>query len=112
MYPRIGELRHRVSFERMSRASDGQGGSVITWNQLQTCWAKIESSLGREEQFAQNLRDTKELKITTRNTLDFEINKAMDRIEFNGRHFQIKSIEYVDERKFWIRFKVQEGVAS
>lgn len=112
MAVRIGELRHRIKFERLSRAGDGQGGSIITWNCLHTCWAKIESSLGREEQFAEKLRDTKELKITIRNTLDFEINKAMDRIEFEGRYFQIKSVENVDERKFWIRLKVEEGVAS
>jgi SPP1 family predicted phage head-tail adaptor len=109
---KIGELRHRIKFQRLSRTSDGQGGALITWNDLQTCWAKIESSLGDESQFAEKLRDTKHFKITIRNTLDFEIQKAMDRIEYEGRYFQIKSIENVDERKFWIMLKVEEGVAS
>jgi len=109
---RIGELRHRITFERLSRASDGQGGFEIHWVELQSCWAKIENKGARERVFAEKIEENRIFLITIRNTLDHEIEMSMDRIKFGDRFFQIKGIEYVDERRFWIQLTCAEGVAS
>jgi len=109
---RIGELRHRVTFERMERAFDGQGGFQIQWVALQSCWAKIENKGATERVFGEKIEENRIFLITIRNTLDHEIQMSMDRIKFGDRYFHIKGIQYADERKFWIQLTCAEGVAS
>ena len=109
---KVAELRHRVEFQSLASLPDGQGGSTLTWATYQECWAKLEPSSGGERVFAQKLQDDYDHTVTIRNTLDHVPQKAADRIKFGNRLFQIKSIQFLDERKWFIKIKVKEGVAS
>jgi SPP1 family predicted phage head-tail adaptor len=108
----IAELRHRIEFQRLQKTSDGQGGYEASYTVLQSCWAKIKATSAQERVYAQKLEDIYSHEIIIRNTLDHTPQIASDKIFFNNRYFQIKSIEHIDERKFWLRILVQEGVAS
>ena len=109
---KISELRHRIEFQNLSSNPDGQGGSTVAWTTYQSCWAKISETGSQERVFAQKLQDDYDHEIIVRNTLDHLPQKAADRIKFGDRFFQIKTVTFVDERKWWIKIKVKEGVAS
>lgn len=109
---KIADLRHRITLQKLTRAPDGQGGSIVSWTDIQSVWAKITPTSAQEKLFAAKLQDEYDHEIIIRNTLDYQINKAADRFIFGTRIFQIKSVQYVDERKWWVKIKVKEGVAT
>jgi SPP1 family predicted phage head-tail adaptor len=45
---RIGRLRHRLTLEAGSRANDGGGGTVSSWEPLAELWGAVEAATGRE----------------------------------------------------------------
>ena len=48
MRARIGRLRHRLTLEARSRADDGGGGAVSTWDELAELWGAVEAVTGKE----------------------------------------------------------------
>jgi len=38
---RIGDLRHRITLQSMTKVADGMGGWDVTWNPEMTVWASI-----------------------------------------------------------------------
>ena len=48
MRVRIGRLRHRLTLEASSRADDGGGGAVSTWEELAELWGAVEAAMGKE----------------------------------------------------------------
>jgi SPP1 family predicted phage head-tail adaptor len=109
---KIAELRHRIALERLQQTPDGQGGATLEWNLVQECWAKITPKSGAQRVFAQKLEDVYDHEIIIRNTLDHLPQKAADRIRYDDRLFHIHSVQYVDEREWWILIRAREGVAS
>jgi len=105
----IGNLRHRINFQELTLTADGQGGHTSTWTTVLTVWAKIERSGGAERLFSQRLEATYDHKIYIRNLSG--ITESM-RIEYEGRFFQLKSIEREEERRWWTKILAKEGVPS
>ena len=48
MRARIGRLRHRLTLEAASRADDGGGGAVSSWEEVAELWGAVEASTGKE----------------------------------------------------------------
>jgi len=48
MRARIGRLRYRLMLEASSRADDGGGGAVSTWEELAELWGAVEAATGKE----------------------------------------------------------------
>ena len=48
MRARIGRLRHRLTLEAASRANDGGGGTVCSWEALGELWGAVEAATGKE----------------------------------------------------------------
>ena len=46
--PGIGALRERLTLESPSRADDGGGGAVVTWNTVAELWAAVRPISGDE----------------------------------------------------------------
>jgi len=109
---KIQELRHRIDFQSLQKTADGQGGFTSAWVTYQSCWAKIKNASAVERVYGQKLEDNYTHEIIIRNTLDHAIQKASDRILFGTRIFQIDTIQFIDERKWWIKITAMEGVAS
>lgn len=51
-----GELRHRVTYQEASEASDSFGQLQPTWSDQWTAWARVRPLAGREAQVARQLR--------------------------------------------------------
>jgi SPP1 family predicted phage head-tail adaptor len=47
-FPRIGALRHRLTLQSPSRADDGGGGAVVTWQTVAELWAAVRPISGDE----------------------------------------------------------------
>jgi SPP1 family predicted phage head-tail adaptor len=93
----------------MNRVSDGQGGFEETWVDVIEVWAKIKPSSGKERYFANRIEPDTTHKIVIRWASG--LNESM-RILFEGRIFQIKSIDREDERRFFMYIDAEENVAS
>lgn len=105
---RAGRLRHRVTQQREQQTPDGGGGFELAWTNVATFWAAVEPMVGRESLEARQLEDTITHKIVCRGPRDI---KAADRILFDGRAFNVRSVKDIQERGHRIEIEADEGVA-
>lgn len=105
----IGNLRHRITFQNLILAPDGQGGSSESWADFATVWAELTPVTSKERLYAQRIEAIGTHRIVIR-YLD-GISPTM-RITFMGRVFQIKGIDKVDERRFWMKLDVEENTGT
>jgi SPP1 family predicted phage head-tail adaptor len=105
----IGKLRHRIRIEKLTLESDDQGGSIESWTEFKTVWAEIKNKPSYENYVSERIQAPNKFKITIRK-LD-GIKEDM-RIVFKTRIFQIKSIDAIDERLFWMTLDVEENEAG
>lgn len=61
-----GEMTERVVIQSETRTADGQGGFTITWSDVATVWAKVESVSGREASAAGQVEWTQRYRIWIR----------------------------------------------
>jgi len=104
-----GRLNKRINIEREIRSSDGAGGSNSTWSQIKSIFAEIKPVSGREVVNSQRLQAQLTHKIIVRFTTDI---RPSDRIEYNGRFFNIRAIINVEEQNKWLEIMADEGVAQ
>lgn len=102
----IGDLRHRVTFQTLSRVSDNQGGFTESWSNLAEVWAFIKPVSSKERLFGQRLQYQRshEVIIRFRNDITQEM-----RFLFDNRIFQIKGTRASDERKFFLTIDAEEN---
>lgn len=93
----IGELKERITFQYSTLASDPAGGSIKTWTDYATVWAKAWTvSSGETTEAKQtSLIRIQKFKIRYRNLL-----KGDWRIKWGNRYFAIHSIDPDDKREF------------
>lgn len=104
-----GALRHQVQIQQPVDVSDGQGGSTRTWRTIPdgTVWAAIHPTSGREPFIYGQLQ----MRVTHKLTLRYLGGvQAHQRILFNGRVFNIRSILNVDELNKQLVLYVEEGI--
>ena len=92
---RLGELRHRITFEKEDKTPDGYKGSVVTWQPVCVVWASVKPLSGREYFYGQQISAeiTHRIKIRYNDKVDSDL-----RINFEGRYLEISSILNIDER--------------
>ena len=106
---RIGALRHRVTFQFLTRTSDGQGGYSSTWANLPslpTVWAEVKPANTNERFFAQALQYQRTHQVVIRYRAD--LTQEM-RMLYDSRIFQIKSIKRVEERRWFLIIDLEEN---
>jgi len=90
----ISQLRHRVTLQQPSLASDGMGGGIRTWTDVATVWASIEPLRGSSFWQAQQVQ----AKTTHTVTIRYRPGITTDyRIAFGSRRFQIDAIQNPSE---------------
>lgn len=102
---RIGDLRHRITFQTLSLVTDGQGGYTETWADLVTVWAFVKPMTMNERIFAQKLEPLITHKVVIRYRTD--VTSEM-RFTYDSRTFQIKAPFTPDERKAYLEFLAVE----
>ena len=112
IFIRAGTLRKRVSIQSRSTALDSFGGQSTTWATIATVWAEIVALSGREVMLAQAERVEVSHTITMRYQPIFAapITVAAYRVLYQGRIFNVRSSENVDERNRVILFTCNEGL--
>lgn len=106
---KIGDLRHRITIETLTNASDGQGGQLRTWSTHKELWASVEAASAKERYFSEQTQHTVTHKVWVRFTPGV---LAKMRVNFKGAILQIHGVRDPDGRKFWLELDCEEGVGS
>ena len=86
---RIGDLRHRIELQSVTRTADGMGGFTESWATVSTVWAAIWPNAAKEVLENQQLG----LNVTHRIRIRYHATvTAAWRIKFGTRYFNIVSI--------------------
>ena len=83
----VGRLRQRIQLQEYVTASDGQGGSTATWEELGTVWADVKPVGGSERYEIESLKGniTHTVRLRYYSGLSNE-----NRFIFNGKAYYIK----------------------
>lgn len=102
---RIGDLRHRLALETVSRVEDGAGGATETWQQLEELWAAVRPLQGSEREQADQLtgRVTHEIWVRYRSGV-----KPDMRFRHGMRTFEIRAVLDTSERRRFLKCLVEE----
>lgn len=106
-----GLLRTPVTFERLTRSSDGQGGYSESWATVSgaptACYYKGAS--GSERMMAQRLDAQVSAKITVRY---YDGLLESDRAVIDGKVYQIRYIDNLEMQNRWLVIAIDGGVAT
>ena len=93
---KIGELRHRITFEKEVKVPDGYKGFVVTWQAVCVVWASVEPLSGREYFYAHQVKAevTHRIRIRYNEKVTTEM-----RIKHRDRYLEIESIIDLKERR-------------
>ena len=104
-----GMFKHTIIIERATRTPIGGGSNSVVWNTHITLRSKITPLSGRERMYAQRLEADTTHRILFRYVADL---LESDRINFNGRYFNIKSILNLEEANRYLELSAEEGPAT
>lgn len=93
-----GRLRDQVTIRRAVKASDGRGGRVAVWGDVDTVPAEVASQNGREAIIAGALQGVSVSKITIRYRPDILPTDQL-RIDGDARDWNIRSADDPDRRR-------------
>lgn len=105
----LGKMRHKIQFESRDKTSDGAGGFSSSWDEAKEVWAHMKPASMRE-----NFRG---MKISEETSYEFTIRyqtgiSAGQRIKYNDRIFNVKSVLNRDERDKYLDILAEEGVVT
>lgn len=105
MQIRIGDLRHRLVLEAVSRVDDGAGGADETWATVAELWAGLIPLSGIENDVADQLtgRVTHEIWVRYRTGV-----KPAMRFRSGNRIFEIRAVIDAGERRRFLRCLAEE----
>nr|WP_303244225.1 phage head closure protein [uncultured Cellulosilyticum sp.] len=105
----IGKLNKRITIERQSEVEDEYGVSKISWVPLKTVWCSINGLYGREYWEAKKYEAENTLSISIRYASCADIT-TKDRVNFNGKLFNIQHIDNIQFRNEVLKLKVSEVI--
>lgn len=105
MQIRIGDLRHRLVLEEVSRVDDGSGGSDETWLAVTELWAGLRPMTGQEREAADQIagRVTHEIWVRHRTGV-----KPRMRFRYGARVFEIRAVIDAGERRRFLKCLAEE----
>lgn len=109
---RIGDLRHRVTFQSEVTTDDGQGGFSSVWEDLEvlpTVWGYLKPVKAFERNFAAKVEYQKSHTLTIRHRDDLTTSMQ---VVYDSRIFKIKGIVAPDERKYFLILDLEENVGT
>lgn len=101
----IGEMRHRVTFQKLVSTTNENGFEIDTWKDIKTVWAKAANLSGREYFQAAGVQAENTVKFTTRYLKDLDTDI---RILFEGKQYNITSIDNIKYEGKYIEIKALE----
>lgn len=104
-----GAMRERIVVQQVTDASDGGGGYVKTWSTLATLYAYVKPLSGREPYTQGQISPIVQYEFTIRYRTGIT---PANRITWNGKIFNIRSVVNADERDKYLTIRCDEGVAA
>lgn len=90
-----GNLRHRITLEQITRASDGAGGYTETWSVVANVYADVYPLKGQERYDAQQIQATQSHRVTIR----YRAGITPDmRVKYGARILRIDAVIDPEER--------------
>ena len=102
---KIGDFRHRITFQESVKVPDGYKGFTITWQDVVVVWAQVDPLSGREYFYAHQIKDEISHRVRIRYRTD--VNEEM-RILHGERSFKIESMIDMGERREFLEIRCQE----
>ena len=102
-----GVLRERIQIQQESNVSDGQGGSALSWTEVDTVWARVSPIRGAERLQGMQVQDETVRRITIRYRTD--ITPKM-RVVWGSRIMNIREVINPDEHKKYLQLTVEDNV--
>ena len=105
-----GKLREPVTFQRMTRTSDGAGGQTQSWGDIAgtPSRAYVTPVSGSERYSFDRTQAIVRIKIVTRYNSDI---KETDRVIIRGRAHNIRFVNNLEFQDKWLEIMVENGVA-
>lgn len=111
MAARIGELRHRITFQKATLVDDGYGGSIQTWVDQGTVFAKFQYLKGGEEVMAARLQAKQPAIITVRSdSMTRQADPSWRLRDAGGALWNIRAITDPTGRRAWLEILAEKGV--
>ena len=89
MSMKIGDLRHRITFQQPIKTPDGHKGHTVKWQDVVTVWASVEPLSGREYFYSHQIK----AEVTHRVKMRYRAGITVKmRIKHKGRVLEIESI--------------------
>lgn len=106
-----GMLRTPVTFQRLTRTSDGAGGATQSWAAIAGAPTRghVKSMSGSERFASARVEATATHRVTVRY---FAGLTEADRVVFGGRLYSIKFINNIEQRNRWLIIDVMSGVVQ
>jgi len=104
-----GELRHRITLQKKITTTNENGFNVESWEDVKTLWAAATNLHGREYFAAAAVQAENTVKFTIRYLEG--IDESM-RILFQGRHYNITSIDNIKYQNRYLEIKALEVEAG
>lgn len=105
----VGDLSHRITFQTVTRTSDGQGGWTETWADFVTAWADIQTqdnvTQSKETIVGKEKIEQRSHKITIRYRSDL---KPEMQIKWGTQTLSIRNILDLENDKRFLQLFVDE----
>lgn len=112
----IGRMQHRITLQRKTRASDGAGGSTVTWADLGDRWAEVKPVRGREGLDAGITQMRQTYLVIVRKDSVTEAVTAADRVIFDSDNYNIltvrRGIPNGMEQRAYMTFEVETEIGE
>ena len=109
MQVEIGDLRHRITFQKLTTSVNENGFEVETWEDFKTVWAAVSNLHGREYFAAAAVQAENTVKFTIRYLTGLDTTM---RIVFQGRQYNITAIDNIKYQNRYLEIKALEVVSS
>lgn len=110
--PRAGQMNRRVTFQQEVAVADAGGGREHAWSGGFTVWGQFMPESGRERLEAGRLEAALAGVLRVRSSIQARTITASHRVLIDGAAHQIRSIANPDQRRRFIEFVVERGVAT
>lgn len=106
---RAGKLRHKVTIQQPTLATNSIGEATKTWSTYAQAWANVQPLTGRELFASQQVNAEQTVRITIR-ALSGVVPTM--RVLFDGRYYEILSVIDREERGIYMELMCSEGLIS
>jgi len=88
-------LRHRITIEQPANSSDGEGGMVAGWVKVGVTWASVDPISAKQKTDFSSISTEITHLVKVRGNV---ICKDTYQLQFDGRTFEILTVENIQER--------------